>query len=154
MLQLQHFVSAPSMRHLTWGNKHLAALAHPRLFPFTASHFPSSVMSENAIHTIEGLSTSEQDHSHRSFELHRPGSAVANVQQVLLLDDVCLIYHVDACDGVSFPLPGSEGAILLGTLDNARDWEVRRIISRQSPPRNGRDRVKTGFSIALLPSRG
>ncbi|KAF2638186.1 hypothetical protein P280DRAFT_551345 [Massarina eburnea CBS 473.64] len=91
---------------------------------------------------LEGLGHSEHHRSHWSFAFHYPGTLLANVHQVLLLNDTRRFYHYDRRDGVPHPTPGSEGKVLLARLTVNQCTSAQEIISRELPPRNGKDRCQ------------
>ncbi|KAF1955274.1 hypothetical protein CC80DRAFT_493198 [Byssothecium circinans] len=91
---------------------------------------------------LEGTGESQTHRSHWSFTFLHPNSPLANIHQVLLLDDTRLIYHYDRRDGVPYPIPGSEGELLLARLTASQAFLAQDVISREPPPRNGVDRCQ------------
>lgn len=91
---------------------------------------------------LEGAGLTPENRSHWSFAFHRPESRIANVLQVLLLDDLRLIYHFDRRDGVCFPIPGAEGAVRLAELSASEYSRAQYLISKEPPPRDGKERCQ------------
>ena len=89
---------------------------------------------------VEGAGLSPQNRSHWSFAFHRPDSTIANICQVLLLDDTRLLYQFDRRDGVPYPVSRSEGAVKLAELSPNEYARALQAISKEPPPRNGKDR--------------
>ncbi|KAF2677045.1 hypothetical protein K458DRAFT_436843 [Lentithecium fluviatile CBS 122367] len=92
--------------------------------------------------TLEGPGDLPHHRSHWSFAFLRPNSPFACIYQVLLLDGMHLIHHLDRRDGVPFPIVGSEGAVKLAELDDTKYVEAQKIIAEEAPSRNGHDRCQ------------
>ncbi|KAF2792385.1 hypothetical protein K505DRAFT_326193 [Melanomma pulvis-pyrius CBS 109.77] len=91
---------------------------------------------------LEGDGLTPENRSHWSFAFHRPDSHIANVLQVLLLDDLRLLYHFDRRDGVPFPVPGAQGAVRLAELSASEYSRAQHLISKEPPPRDGKERCQ------------
>ena len=69
---------------------------------------------------IEGEGLTPQNRSHESFIFQHTDieSSVANILQVLLLDEICLVYQFDWRANISFPVR-NQGE----KSDSRRSWE-------------------------------
>lgn len=93
---------------------------------------------------FDGECPTSQNRSHRSFTFQHADikSSVANILQVLLLDDICFVYQFDWRAGVSFLMRETEGAIRLAEMSREQYIKVQDLISKEMPQRNGKDRCQ------------
>ena len=91
---------------------------------------------------IEGPGHSAQYRSHWLFAFRRSGSDLANIYQVLVLDDFHQIYGFDRRDGIPFPVSGCEGAVKLAELAPHQYVRAQQVLLAEPAPKNGWDRFQ------------
>lgn len=91
---------------------------------------------------VYGEGDDPNNRSHWSIVFHGAGGDRGNLLQVSLIDRDRLWYQFDRRDGVTILSPSSEGYFQVATISASQYSQAHSIISKEPPPRNGRERCQ------------
>ncbi|KAF2708721.1 hypothetical protein K504DRAFT_467956 [Pleomassaria siparia CBS 279.74] len=99
---------------------------------------------------VYGEGDDPNNRSHWAIVFHGAGADRGNLLQVSLIDRDRLWYQFDRRDDIAILSQNSEGYFQVATLTASQRVQAISIISKEPPPRNGRDRCQDWTMNCLI----